>query len=312
MPSLRLRPAATERGRMPVKAALGEGPPRISTSQRGPRSPKVQGLSNPDGPMNQLTMASITGSPPCRPCQTKRWAATRPKGDPPNRRFDGHRGDAGLVQRAGRRPAMTFPFHCMWTGTKSEATQGNTLRCRVSLDVGDVATIAALWPQSPRGKAQDGCRTMPCQLAGRASIAGQGEPAPEALRQRTRVWGKRMLGNVVEMPKKRWHRPPGERNELPETAFPSRKWTCSSGKASKANRSQRRKPPPRGSHGSASPRGHGDAGLRCAAWLFYGAVAVASLNSRIHRSASSLPYEPAMTSLGFVLLSGWPISDSKR
>ena len=38
-----------------------------------------------------------------------------------------------IVQGAGRRPAMTFPFHCMWTGTKSDATQGNTLRCRVSL-----------------------------------------------------------------------------------------------------------------------------------------------------------------------------------
>ena len=80
MPSLRLRPAATKRGRMPVKTALMEGSPRTSASQRGPRSPKVQGWSKPDGP-NQLTMASITGSPPCRPCQTKCWAATRPIGD---------------------------------------------------------------------------------------------------------------------------------------------------------------------------------------------------------------------------------------
>ena len=76
---------------------------------------------------------------------------------------------------------MTFPFHCMWTGTKSEATQGNTLRCRVSLDVGDAAMVAALRPQSPCGKAQDGCRTMPCRFAGSSSIARQGEPAPEAL-----------------------------------------------------------------------------------------------------------------------------------
>ena len=29
--------------------------------------------------MNQLTMAPITGSPPRGPCQTKRWAATRPE-----------------------------------------------------------------------------------------------------------------------------------------------------------------------------------------------------------------------------------------
>ena len=114
MPSLRLRPAATGRGRMPVKAALREG-----------------------------------------------------------------------SQRAGRRPAMTFPFHCMWTGTKSEATQGNTLRCRVSLNVGDAAMIAALRPKSPCGKAQDECWTMLCQIAGRASIAEQGEPVPEALRPRT-------------------------------------------------------------------------------------------------------------------------------
>ena len=175
MPSLRLRPAATKRGRMPVKTALMEGSPRTSASQRGPRSPKVQGWSKPDGP-NQLTMASITGSPPCRPCQTKRWAAAPPKGDPPDRRFDGHRGDAGLARRARRRPVMTFPFHCMWTGTKSESAQGNTSRRRVSLDVGDAAMVAALRPQSPCGKAQDECRTMPCRLAGRASIAGKGNP----------------------------------------------------------------------------------------------------------------------------------------
>ena len=55
---------------------------------------------------------------------------------------------------------MTFPFHCMWTGTKSEAIQGNTLRCRFSLDVSDAAMVAALWPKSPCGKAQDECQTM--------------------------------------------------------------------------------------------------------------------------------------------------------
>ena len=34
------------------------------------------------------------------------------------------------------------------------------------LCVGDVAMIVALWPNSFRGKAQDGCWTMLCQLAG--------------------------------------------------------------------------------------------------------------------------------------------------
>ena len=29
-----------------------------------------------------------------------------------------------------------------------------------------------------------------------------------------------MIGGVVEMPKKRWHQPPGERNELAEMAPP--------------------------------------------------------------------------------------------
>ena len=106
-------------------------------------------------------------------------------GDPPDRRFDGRRSDAGPARRAGRWPAMTFPFHCMWTGIGREATQGNTSRCRVPLDVGDAAMVAALRPQSPCGKARYGCRTMPCRFAGRSSIAGQGEPAPEALRPRT-------------------------------------------------------------------------------------------------------------------------------
>ena len=80
---------------------------------------------------------------------------------------------------------MTFPFHCMWTGTKSEAIQGNTLRCRFSLDVGDAAMVAALWPKSPCGKAQDRCWAMLFQFAGCSSIAERGEPAPETLRPRT-------------------------------------------------------------------------------------------------------------------------------
>ena len=43
-------------------------------------------------------------------------------------------------------------------------------------------------------------------------------------------WDKRMPGDVVEMPKKRRHRPPGERNGLAEMAFSSLlQWTCFKG-----------------------------------------------------------------------------------
>ena len=148
---------------------------------------------------------------------------------------------------------MKFPFHCMQTGIGREATQGNTSRCWVPLDVGDAAMVVALRPQSPCGKAQDGCRTMPCRFAGHASIAKRGEPAPEALRPRTRVWASGCPGHRRNA-KKRWHQPPGERNELPETAFSSCKRTCSSGKVRKANRDQHHEPRPHGFHGPASLR----------------------------------------------------------
>ena len=149
---------------------------------------------------------------------------------------------------------MTFPFHCMQTGIGSEATQGNTSRCRVSLDVGDAAMVAALRPQSPL---RQGAGWMPdhalpsrrpaldCRASG--ACARSAEAADPS-------WGKRMPGGVVGMPKKRRHRPPGERNELPETAFPSCKWTCPKGEVSKVKRNQRREPPPRGFHRPASPR----------------------------------------------------------
>ena len=150
---------------------------------------------------------------------------------------------------------MTFPFHCMQTGIRSEATQGNTLRCRVPLDVGDATMIATLRPQSPCGKARDGCRTMtlpvrrpPLNCRARRACARSAEAADPGL-------GKRMPKGVVEMPKKRRHRPPGERSELPEMAFsPLLQWACSSGKARRVNRDQRRELPLRGFHGPASLR----------------------------------------------------------
>ena len=222
--------------RLVTGGALAEAP-RLAESRRA-HEPVDDGPDHRLAALRALPDEALGGGPP--------------GGDPPDRRFDGHRGDAGLARRAGRRHAKTLPFHCMWTGTKSESAQGNTLRCRVSFIL-TTAMIAALWPQSPCSKARDGYRTMPCRFADRPSIAGQGEPAPATLRPRTRVWGKRMPGASSRCQKSadtgcrasgasclKWHFPLARGRVL--------------GGARKANRNQRHKPPPLGFHGSASPR----------------------------------------------------------
>ena len=169
---------------------------RLVARAAGPRPLEPRRAHEPvdDGPAHRL--AALQALP------DEALGGDPPGGGLPDRRFDGRRDDAGLVRRARRRHAKTFPFHRMWTGTKSESAQGNTLRCRVSFML-TTAMIAALWPQSPCSKARDGYQTMPCRFAGRPSIAGQGEPAPATLRPRTRVWGKRMPG--VTLPLKQVH-----------------------------------------------------------------------------------------------------------
>ena len=176
-----------------ARAALAEGPGLAEP--RGSHEPVDDGPDHRPAALQALPDEALGGDPP--------------GGDLPDRRFDGRRGETGVARRAGRPPAMTFPFHCMQTGIRSEATQGNTSRCRVPLDVGDTAMIAALRPKSPCGKARDGCRTMtlpahlpPLNCRARGACARSAEAADPSL-------GKRMPGGVFEMPKKRWHRANG-------------------------------------------------------------------------------------------------------
>ena len=162
-----------------------------------------------------------------------------------------------------------------------------------------------------QGKGRVGTR-----FAGRPSIAKQGEPAPGTLGPRARAWASGRSGTP---------------------------WTCreSGGAGRRAGRAgwkwrfppqagmfqresqedgpnRHRKPPLGGLHGLAGLRSRRYR-PRYSDWLVFGAFAMASRNSLIHRSASSslyrssssLPYESGMTPLVGSLHSGWPISDSK-